>query len=321
MDFPEKYGYSDYFKWYQKINDIILNKEKDAFLNLIETGEINDFIEYGLDIIRSEKIKYLNFITSWSFIQRLENLIKNNEIKDFILNKENIDELYYRKAILLLEYRKDIKRAKKVFESLLKTNFANRSRYYLSIINLKSGNIQEAKRYFQELKTAFTQNLDNIHENIEEFFTLRQMIEDLILEFNLLEDNQNYYLITSEDVIKIELIDESFIDSLKSKYSLFVDFENEEIFINSVRYEKQIDSSKLKILLCMAFPSEICRQKNIVRLLEKKEGVFQNSIYKRIKRLKDELKHYGIKFRGFKIESSFCFLLSKNSLDNFIREI
>ncbi len=82
-----------------------------------------------------------------------------------------------------------------------------------------------------------------------------------------------------------------------------------------------------EIILCIALRD--CKRKNLTdkevyeqdpRTVEEERAI-KNKVYKRIQRLTKLLKEHGIQISDFKINSSFCIYISKDSLEGFRESI
>ncbi|MDQ7056679.1 MAG: hypothetical protein Q9M89_09615 [Persephonella sp.] len=277
--------------------EIQLNKlfenETENLGEIVE--KLPEYIDYALKEVEDLKIRKVSFEKAWRFIERIDSYLnKNPDIKEIIrdsLGESKWINLQYRKAVLLFEYKKEYRKAERLFKELIDSEVRNRVYYYLGLIHINRGEIERAEEIFNQLKVEAEKG------NLSE--AELQMLENLYQLLEKEKQKKTVCLITNEN---IELKSELEIDykSLKENYDLFVDYEKEKIFIKgrSVTVRKK---NAFEIVLCMALRDckmEHLTEKEINKEIDKRgyyispeeENSIKNRVYKRIQRLTKLLK-------------------------------
>ena len=302
-----------FLKLENKINKALLENKKEIILEIIQNGELNKYLEYLLRKVRDEKLRYYNLEKAWEIIRQVENILEKepiSELESFF--KDFKEEYLYRKAVLLYEHIRDYNQAKKLFKQLIQKNskFKKNSLYYLCLINLETGNINEAKKYFEQLD----QILQSLDLDDKEFPIIQNLVENLRREFNRFR--KEYVLITNENKENPAEVYHVFEEDLKEKYELFVNFETSQIYFKE-KYICELPIEKLEVILCMAVSDTVCTRKNYGKYLIKEEGITRYAVSKRIKRLKEYLGKYGISFNNFQIQNTYCIVVPKKYFSIF----
>ncbi|MBK3333119.1 tetratricopeptide repeat protein [Persephonella atlantica] len=299
---------------------------EDERENLSEiVDKLSEYVDLAIKEVEDLKIRKVSFIKAWEFIEKIDGFLnKNPDIEKIIqdeLGESKWINLKYRKAVLLFEHKKKYREAERLFEELVKQpEIKNRAYYYLGLISINRGEMSRTEEIFNYLKSQAEKG------NLSE--AELQMLENLYQLLEKEKQKKTVFLITNENSGTPELKSKQEIDyeSLIENYDLFVDYEKERIFIKGkpVAVRKK---NGFEIILCMALRD--CKRKNLAdkEVYEQdpetveEERAIKNKVYKRIQRLTKLLKEHGIQISDFKINSSFCVYISKDSLENFRESI